>query len=167
MADFVTKSVTKSAVRKLTTPIDTMSNFVSLVNDFINSNPLGCTSYQSAGQTIAGVVRGSEYYSGKVVYEDGLAKTVGSISIKAPTSSAFTTDLTTILDTAALGAAMGGTPSHDSSEDNFSVTVKCHDPNDELYTVTFKRDSVVVASYEADAILTAVETWADTIPALA
>lgn len=167
MADFVTKSVTKSAVRKLTTPIDTMSNFVSLVDNFISSNPLGCTSYQSAGQTIAGVVRGSEYYSGKVVYEDGLAKTVGSISIKAPTSSAFTTDLTTILNTAALGTAMGGTPSHDSSEDNFSVTVKCHDPNDELYTVTFKRDSVVVASYEADAILTAVETWADTIPALA
>ena len=35
MADFVAKSVTKSAERILTTPIDTMADFVALVNDFI------------------------------------------------------------------------------------------------------------------------------------
>jgi hypothetical protein len=35
MADFVAKSVTKSAERILTTPIDTMGSFVALVNDFI------------------------------------------------------------------------------------------------------------------------------------
>ena len=167
MADFVAKSVTKSAERILTTPIDTMANFVALVSDFISTNPLGCVSYTSGGQTIAGVVRGTEYYSGKVVYEDGLAKTVGSITVKAPTSSALTTDISTISGTAALSTAMGGTPSHDSSEDNFSCAVKCHDSNGENYSITFKRDSVVVSSYEADSILTAVETWADTVTALA
>ena len=67
MADFVAKSVTKSAERILTTPIDTRRSFVALVNDFISTNPLGCVSYTSGGQTLAGVVRGSEYYSGKVV----------------------------------------------------------------------------------------------------
>lgn len=167
MADFVSKSVTRSAERKLTTPIDTMANFIALVADFISDNPLGCVSYASAGQTIAGVVRGTEYYSGKVVYEDGLAKTVGQISIKAPNQAAFNTTIITILAESTLRTAMGGTPSHDSSEDNFSVTVKCHDSNGENYNVTFKRDSVVVSSYEADSILTAVETWADTITALA
>jgi len=167
MADFTQKSVTKSAERKLTTPIDTMANFVTLVNNFISTNPLGCVSYTSGGQTIAGVVKGTEYYSGKVVYEDALAKTVGQISIKAPTSSGFSTDISTIIATAALNTAMGGTPSHDSSEDSFSCVVKCHHSNGENYSITFKRDAVTVASYESDAILTAVETWADSVSALA
>jgi len=167
MADFVAKSVVKSAERKLTTSIDTLANFVSLVNDFITNNPLGCTSYLSAGQTVAGVVKGTEYYSGKVVYEDALAKTVGTITIKAPTMAAFNTDVITILADATLRSAMGGTPSHDSSEDTFSCTVKCHYSNDELFQIAFKRDSIVVSSYEDDAILTAVETWADSVTALA
>jgi len=130
MADFVAKSVNKSAERTLTTPIDTLANFQTLVSDFITNNPLGCVSYTSGGQTIAGVVRGTEYYSGKVVYEDGLAKTVGPISVKATTSSALTTAISTIIGTAALSTAMGGTPSHDSNGENYSIT--------------FKRDSVVV-----------------------
>ena len=167
MADFTQKSVTKSAERKLTTPIDTMANFVTLVNDFITNNPLGCVSYVSAGQTIAGVVKGSEYLSGKVVYEDAVAKTVGQISVKAPSSAAFNTDISTIIATAALGTAMGGTPSHDRSGDSFSTTVKCHHSNGENFSLTFKRDAVSISSYEADTILTAVETLADTVTALA
>ena len=66
MADFTQKSVTKSAERKFTTPIDAMANFVTLVNKFISTNPFGCVSYTSGGQTIAGVVKGTEYYSGKI-----------------------------------------------------------------------------------------------------
>ena len=77
MADFTQKSVTKSAERKLTTPIDTVANFLALVQDVIDNNPGGCVSYTSAGATVAGVVRGSEYYSGKIIYEDAEAKTVG------------------------------------------------------------------------------------------
>ncbi|MGV8109804.1 hypothetical protein [Methanospirillum sp.] len=49
---------------------------------------------------------------------------------------------------------MGGTPSHDSSEDRFSCTLKCHHSNGELYSVRFARDSVTLSSYEADAIRT-------------
>ncbi|MFH0968658.1 MAG: hypothetical protein V1862_13330 [Methanobacteriota archaeon] len=167
MADFTQKSVIKSAERKLTTSIDMMANFVTLVNNFISTNPLGCVSYTSGGQAIAGVVMGTEYYSEKVVYEDALAKTVGQISIKAPTSSGFSTDISTIIATSALNTAMGGTPSHDSSEDSFSCVVKCHHSNGENDSITFKRDAVTVASYESDAILTAVETWADSVSALA
>jgi len=58
---------------------------------------------------------------------------------------------------------MGGTPSHDSSEDSFSSTMKCHWSNGENFTITFKRDSVVVSFYENDAILTAVVTCVDTV----
>ena len=167
MADFTQNSVTKSAERTLTTPIDTMATFLALIQDVITNNPWGCTSYTSNGATIAGIVRGSEYYSGKIVYENAQAKTVGQISVKAPTSAAFNTDVTTITATAAINTAMDGTPSHDSSEDAFTCTLKCHAANDEHYSVTFKRDSVVVSSYEADSILTTIESWADTVAILA
>ncbi|KAF5086906.1 hypothetical protein DSECCO2_51980 [anaerobic digester metagenome] len=46
------------------------------------------------------------------------------------------TDISTILGTAALNTAMGGTPSHDSSEDGFSVQIKSKHLSGEKYTVT-------------------------------
>jgi succinate dehydrogenase flavin-adding protein (antitoxin of CptAB toxin-antitoxin module) len=69
--------------------------------------------------------------------------------------------------TAALNTAHDGTPLHDSDNDTFSVTLKCHDPNGELYNVVFGRERVSVQSYSDDAILAKVETWADTVAALA
>jgi hypothetical protein len=50
---------------------------------------------------------------------------VGEISVKAGTAAAFNSNITTILGTAALGTAMGGSPSHDNSEDGFSAVLKC------------------------------------------
>lgn len=167
MADFVSKGAVKSAERKLTTPIDTKANFLGLVQDVLDNNPWGCVSYTSAGQTVAAVVRGSESYSGKIVYENAQAKTVGQISVKAQTSAGFDTDISTILGTTALATAMGGTASHDSSEDTFSCAIKAHNSNGENFTVTFKRDSITVSSYEADSILTGIEAWADTVALLA
>jgi len=46
-------------------------------------------------------------------------------------------------------------------------SVKCHAANGEFYNVTFKRDKVTLSSYEDDAILDTIETWADSVPALA
>jgi hypothetical protein len=113
--------------------------------------------YVSNGATIDGCLKGTEQYSGKVVYENGEGKTVGQISIPAHTSAGSNTDVSTILGIAALNTAMGGTPSHDSSEDNFSVQIKCNHTSGEKYTVTVKRDSVPLSSYEADAIRPGLE----------
>jgi hypothetical protein len=167
MADFVQKSDVKTATRVLTTPIDTIANFNTLVSDFITNNPLGCTSYESAAGTIAGVVRGAENYSGKVIYEDGDAKTVGQITVRGENVTAFNSNIATVLSTAALGTAFGGSPSHDSSGDTFSCATKLHFADGEKCVLTFKRDSVTLSSYEDNAHLTALETWADTITALA
>ena len=167
MADFTTKSVTKSAERKLAAPIGTVASFLALVQDIIDNNPWGCTSYTSNGATVAAVVRGTEHYSGKVVYENAEAKTVGQISVRAPTSAAFSTNISTIVAATAINTTMGGTPSHDSSEDTFSCALKCHNTNGETFMVTFRRDSVVVSGYEADTILTGIESWADTVALLA
>ena len=167
MADFVQKAAVKSAVRTLTAPIADLATFTTLVQDILDDNPWGCTSYISAGVTIDAVVRGSESYTGNVVYEDAQAKTVGRITVRAPTAAGFTANISTIQATGSLSTAMGGSPSHDSSEDGFSVALKCHDSNGELYTVTLKRDSITVGSYEADTIRTTLETWADTVAILA
>ena len=158
MADFVQNAAVKSALRKLSAPLETMAVFKALITDIVTNNPWGGVDYVSGGATIDGCLRGSERYTGKVVYENNEAKTVGQISVSAQTSAGFATDISTILSTAALGTAMGGTPSHDSSEDTFSVQIKMNHTNGEKYTVTVKRDSISVSSYEADAILTAIET---------
>ena len=73
--------------------------------------------YVSNGATIDGCLKGTERYSGIVVNENAEAKTVGQISVTANTAAGFNTDISNILGAAALNSAMGGTPSHDSSED--------------------------------------------------
>ena len=167
MGDFVSTSVTKSAERKLATAIADAETFNTIVNGVISGNPWGCTSYTSGGETLAAVRKTKEYVSGKVVYENTEGKTVGTISVNAPSSTAFATEISAITGEASHGTAMGGTPSHDSSGDGFSATLTCHDANGEVYQVRFTREKVTVSGYEADSILTVIETWADTVAALA
>lgn len=167
MADFVSKTITKSDERILTTPFASQAAFNTVIEDIITDNPWGCTSYESGGVTLPAVSKSSEYYSGTIVYENNDGKRVGQISVRAPTSGAFNTNISTILANTAIETAMGGTGSHDSSEDGFNVTLKCHDPNGELYNVAFKRNKVALSSYNAASILTTIETWADTVTALA
>lgn len=166
MADFIQKTVTKSAVRKFTSPIANISTFQSLVTDIITNNPWGCFDYVSGGETIPGVVKGSEYIAGKIVYEDAEAKELGSVSVKCPSMAAFNTTVISILADATIRSVMGGSPTHDSSEDTFSAVIKCNHSNGEKYTVTLKRDSITVSSYDSDSIVTAIETWADGIALL-
>ncbi len=117
--------------------------------------------YVSNGATIAGCLKGTERYTGRIVYENARAKTVGQISVTANIRAGFNTDISSNLGTAALNTAMGKTPSHDSSEDGFSVQIKCNHTNGEKYTVSVNRNSITVSSYEINAIVTAIETWAD------
>jgi|GEM_PF-1041641 len=157
MTDFTQTATVKTAVRELAAPIDSMAAFTLIIDDILTNNPWGCTSYELAGVTLPGVSKASESYTGRVIYENNVAKTVGTISIKAPTPSAFNTDVSTIIATTALNTAMGGTPSHDHPQGFFSCTLKCHHSNGELYSVRFARDSVTLSSYEADAIRTGLE----------
>jgi len=72
-----------------------------------------------------------------------------------------------MLANAANNMAHGGTAIHDPDADSYSATLKCHDPNGELYFITFSRQQVAISSYEDDSIRTAIKTWADGIAALA
>lgn len=169
MGDFTQKTVLKSAVRNLAAPVADYATFSALVQDIIDNNPWGCTSYQSSGVTKPGVEKSKEAYAATVVYENAEAKTVGSIPVRGPTMAAVNTAVTQITGNAAITSGMGAgvSVSRDSSEDSFSCTLKCHDNNGEIYSVNFKRNSITVSSYEADAIRTNLESWADTVAILA
>ena len=66
-----------------------------------------------------------------------------------------------------LATDLGGTPARDFANEKFAATLRCHDPNGEIYFVNFSRDLVTLTSFSDDAIQSKVETWADTVPALA
>jgi hypothetical protein len=61
----------------------------------------------------------------------------------------------------------GGSALHDAENDTCSATLRCHDANGELYMLNFSRNRVSLTSYSDEAIHTSVETWADTVAALA
>jgi hypothetical protein len=63
-------------------------------------------------------------------------------------------------------AAHGGKIRHMPGADLFSVTLKCHDPNGELYFLSLARDRVTLSSYSDEGIRTRIENWADGVPAL-
>jgi len=167
MADFIQKSIVKSAVRELTTPITDAAAFAAIPAGVISTNPFGCTSYESGGVVNDPVTKTSERYGASIVYQDDDAKTVGSLNVRAPTTASFATVKSEVLADAEITAAMGGDPANQPEDETYTTTLRCHDPSGETYSVTFTRTQVRVSSYSDDAILAVIEAWADTVPALA
>ncbi len=168
MADFVQKTVNKTAVRDLAVPIATVTSFNNLIESVIEDNPFGCVGYTgSDGQPVAAVIRNREHYTAKVNFLDGEGKRVGNVSLQSPTIAAFEANAAEVMDNAALATAMGGEAERNFAGETYYAQLKCHDPTGDDYYVTFTRKTVRVSSYQDDAIRTAVETWADAVPALA
>jgi hypothetical protein len=113
------------------------------------------------------VEKTKETYTARVVYQDTDGKTVGTVADRYNTLAGFNAGAAAILASTAMTAAHGGQPARDYESELFTATLKCHDPNGELYYVVFNRDKVTITSYKDDAIRTKVETWADTETALA
>ena len=167
MADFVQNSQTKNSIRELTTPIADVATFNSIVQSVITDNPFACVSYMTAGVTHDPVEKTKETYTVKLVYQDSNAKTVGTLSDKYSTIAGFNAGATALLASAPITAAHGGTASRDLDNETYSVTIRCHDPNGELFNITFTRTRLNLTSYSDEAIRTKVETWADSVAALA
>ncbi len=166
MGDFTPKSVVKSAVRELATPFASVAALTTVVSDILTNNPFECTAYEVSGTTHDPVEKTRESYTARFIYEDLNAETIGTASVKCPTVDAFNDAVTALPACTGLNTAIGATAVHESEDDTFAVVLKCHDANGELYNVSFSRSAITVSGYEADAILTAVETWADTVSAL-
>lgn len=167
MADFIQKTNVKTAMRTLATPITDVAAFNTIVQAVITDNPFGCVAYTEGGVSHQPVEKSKENYVAKILYQDSNAKTVGNNSGKFNNIAGFNAGATALLASAPLTAAYNGTPVRDTDNETYSATLKCRDPNGELYMVTFARDRVSLTSYSDDAIRTKVETWADTVAALA
>ncbi len=167
MANFVQSGVVKTAVRELAAPIADAAAFAAVVDDVLTTNPFGCTAYLVGTENHAAVETSRESYTGRIVYENGEAETVGQVSVRCPTVAAYTANVATVLANAALATAMGGTAVHASDSDTFGVALRCHAASGEIYTLALSRTKLTLSSYEDDAILAAVEAWADAVPALA
>jgi hypothetical protein len=168
MADFVQTTVNKTALRDLAVPIADVESFDTIIQAVITDNPFGCVGYTTrAGETIAPVIKNREHYTAKVNFLDGEGKKVGTVSLQSPSIAAFNANAAEVLDNAALATAMGGEAVRNGPGETYYAQLKCHDPSGDDYYVTFTRKTVRVSSYQDDAIRTAVETWADAVPALA
>jgi hypothetical protein len=113
------------------------------------------------------VEKSKEAYTARIVYEDTNAKTVGTLTDRFSTLAGFNAGITAAMANTSLATANGGTPSRNTDSESYAVTLKCHDPNGELYFVTLTRKQVTLTSFSDDAIKAKVETWADSVPALA
>jgi hypothetical protein len=80
MADFIQTANVKRSVRELNTPIPDIATLNTLVQGAIDTNAFQCVDFSRAGVTVAGMTRGTESYTVKVIYEDGNAKNVGNTS---------------------------------------------------------------------------------------
>ena len=167
MANFVQSGVVKTAVRELAAPIADVAAFAEVVDDVVTNNPFGCTAYQVGTENHAAVERVREAYTGRVVYENGEAETVGQVTVRCPTVAAYTANVATVLGNAALATAMGGTAAHATDDDSFSAALRCHAASGEVFTLALSRNRVTLSSYEDDAIRSTVENWADAVPTLA
>ena len=167
MADFTQNTNVKSAVRRLANPIADLAAFDTIVQNVILNNPFGCVSYMMSGANHPPVEKTRETYSAKFVYQDTDGKKVGATSESYGSIAGFNAGISAVIANTANNTAHGGTPVHTEDSDTFSATLKCHDPNGELYFVNISRRQVTISSYEDDAIRTRIETWADGVSALA
>jgi hypothetical protein len=166
MADFIPTTISKNAVRVLRTPLASLSAFTTIVNGVVSGNPWGCIPYTRAGMNMPPVEITRQVYSGKVIYQDVMGKTIGTITVSAPSQSGFTSAIADVVGNSTLEGLMGGIAVHDPIADNFSNTVRCCAADGDLFNVTFTRKQVRVASYNDDGVLATLETWADGVPAL-
>ena len=167
MADFTTSTTTKSAIRNLTEPLADVTAFDNLVQGVIASNPFLCVTYNAKGVNHAPVERSREAYIARITYQDSDANLVGLVTIRAPTIAAFTAAANHLVANTQLATDLGGTPVRDTANEKFATTLRCHDANGEIYFVNFSREQVTLTSYSDEAIRSRVETWADTVAALA
>ena len=166
MGYFKQKPGTKSAVRYLKNPFPDLTAFNAIVQSLIMKNPLGCTSYMSAKKNHPPVEKVREMYTAKFVYLDATGKQIGRGLDMYDSIEGYENGIAAVISNMANIAAHGGKVRHLPNADLFSVTLKCHDPNDELYFLSIARNRVTLSSYSDEGIRERVEEWADSVPAI-
>ena len=105
-------------------------------------------------------------YTAKFVYLNEKGKQIGSGLDRYNSVEGYQTGIAAIISNMANIASHRGKVKHIPESDLFSVLLKCHDPNGELYFLSIARDRITLSSYSDDAIRKRVGTWTDTVQAL-
>jgi hypothetical protein len=167
MPDFKPKPGTKSAYRKLKKPIADVTVFEKIVQSLILENPIGCTSYRTARKHYPPVQKVREMYTAKFVYLNPTGKQIGRGLDMYNSVEGYQTGIAAVISNMANIASHRGKVKHLPDADLFSVLLKCHDHDGELYFLSIARDRVTLSSYTDDAIRKRVEKWTDWVPELA
>jgi hypothetical protein len=166
MAPFTQKTGPKSAVKQLKNPFPDIASFDAVVRSLIRKNPLGCTAYRTERKNHPPMEKVREMYTAKFEYRDEKGNWIGRSIETYHTVDGYQYGIHAALSNMANAAAHGGRPVHVPGADLFSVTLKCHDPDGELYFLSIARDRVTLSSYTDDGIRDRVETWAKGVPEL-
>jgi hypothetical protein len=156
-----------SAVHRLKKSFPDITVFDTAIRSFIIKNPLGCTSYRSVKKHHPPIEKVREMYTAKFVYEAAAGKRIGSSSEVYDSVEGYQTGIASVISNMANIASHRGKVKHLPEADHFSVLLKCHDPDGELYFLSLARDHITLSSYSDDTIRKRVERWTDTVPALA
>lgn len=167
MTHFRQKPGTKSAFRHLKEPFPDLTAFNAVVKSLIIKNPFVCTSYMRGKKNHRPVEKVREMYTAKFVYMDAKGKRIGYGSEVYNSVEGYENGIAAVISNMANIAAHSGKVRHLPDKDLFSVTLRCHDPNDELYFLSIARNRVTLSSYSDERIRKRVEEWADGVPGLA
>ena len=165
MTQFRQKKGTKSAIYRLKKPFLDINAFDAVIRSLVLKNPLGCTSYHSAKKHRPPVERVREIYTAKFVYLDTGGKRIGNTSEVYDSVEGYQTGIAAVISNMANIASHRGKVRHLPSADLFSVLLKCHDPDGELYFLSLARERITLASYANDMIRARVEDWIESVPA--
>jgi hypothetical protein len=167
MRYFKPKPGTKSATHIMKNPLSDIMAFDAIVRSLVRENPLGCTSYMCAKRNHQPVETVREMYTAKFVYLNPAGKQIGRGLDMYDSVEGYQTGIAAVISNMANTASHRGKVKHLPDADLFSVLLKCHDPDGELYFLSLARDRITVSSYTDDGIRKNAGKWADTVPALA
>ena len=153
MTEFIPTSAVKRALLSFPAQL-TPAGHVALVTEIL-TDPFGFGSVEQSE---------SEYsYVTKMLDADG--KRTGTLRMVTPVGSSESVPqgYVSLIDNLTIPAQAfaDATESHDPGDDLFHARFTCQN-NTETFYLTLDRTEMVVSGYGDDAIVTAVETWANT-----
>jgi hypothetical protein len=166
MKQFRQKAGTKSAVSRLKNQFPDIMAFDSIVRSLVLNNPLGCTSYMCAKRNHPPVEIVREMYTAKFMYLNPAGKQIGRGLDMYDSVEGYHNGIAAVISNMANIASHRGKVKHLPEADLFSVLLKCHDPDGELYFLSLARNRITLSSYTDDGIRKRIEQWSDSIPAL-
>ena len=157
MADFTKTAINQNAKREYASPIESITDFESVVNAFKNDNTMGFTKKELT----------AESYKKKIVYFNSAGDEKAYVNVYA-SDKASLEDGTSLLkgtEAAETFAGVGGSGSEEDKEENWTAKFSCVNmvnDKEDAFTVTIGKDYMLVTGFSYDATIEKIETWADT-----